>query len=52
MTGELSDLCRNIQCGLQDLAGRLHVFVDGEDVSEKIRTEEIGLLASRFPPSR
>ncbi len=30
------------------MAGQLHVFVDGEDVTVKIRTEEIGLLASRI----
>ncbi|MBA4422722.1 MAG: (d)CMP kinase [Syntrophus sp. (in: bacteria)] len=46
--GELADLCRNIRVELNDLAGRLHVFVDGEDVTLKIRTEEIGLLASRI----
>jgi cytidylate kinase len=45
---ELSDLCRNIRVELNDLAGRLHVFVNGEDVTLKIRTEEIGLLASRI----
>jgi cytidylate kinase len=45
---ELTDLCRNIRVELSDLAGRLHVFVNGEDVTSKIRTEEIGLLASRI----
>ena len=45
---ELSNLCRNIRVELQDLAGRLHVLVNGEDVTQKIRTEEIGLLASRI----
>ena len=45
---ELTDLCRNIRVELNDLAGRLHVFVNGEDVTLKIRTEEIGLLASRI----
>lgn len=45
---ELSVLCRNIRVELNDLAGRLHVFVNGEDVTLKIRTEEIGLLASRI----
>ena len=28
------------------MAGQLHVFVDAEDVTGKIRTEEIGILAS------
>lgn len=45
---ELADLCRNIRVELNDLAGRLHVFVNSEDVTMKIRTEEIGLLASRI----
>lgn len=45
---QLTDLCRNIHVELNDLAGRLHVFVNGEDVTMKIRTEEIGLLASRI----
>jgi CMP/dCMP kinase len=33
---------------LKHEAGLVQVIVDGEDVSEKIRTEEIGLLASRI----
>ena len=45
---KLADLCRNIRVELNDLAGRLHVFVNSEDVTMKIRTEEIGLLASRI----
>jgi cytidylate kinase len=45
---EISTLCRNIRVELQDLVGRLHVFVNGEDVTLKIRSEEIGLLASRI----
>ncbi|MCL5808919.1 MAG: (d)CMP kinase [Deltaproteobacteria bacterium] len=45
---ELADLCRNIRVELNDRAGRLHVFVNSEDVTMKIRTEEIGLLASRI----
>jgi CMP/dCMP kinase len=45
---EFEDLCRNIRVELNHLAGRLHVFVDGEDVTLKIRTEEIGLFASRI----
>jgi CMP/dCMP kinase len=44
---ELTELCRNICVELNDLAGRLHVFVNGEDVTMKIRTEKIGLLASQ-----
>jgi cytidylate kinase len=44
---ELTDLCMHIKVTLNHVADKLHVFVNGEDVTEKIRTEEIGLLASR-----
>jgi cytidylate kinase len=44
---ELTELCRGMRVELKDQAGHLHVFVDGEDVTVKIRTEEIGLLASQ-----
>jgi CMP/dCMP kinase len=44
----LADLCRNIHVELNDLEGGLHVSVNGEDVTMKIRTEEIGLMASRI----
>jgi len=47
-TERLAGFCRSIRVELKDLAGRLHVFVNGEDVTLKIRTEEIGLLASRI----
>ena len=41
--------CRILKVSLQrNETGRVRVIVDGEDVSEKIRTEEIGLLASRI----
>lgn len=43
----LDDLCRQMKVTLRKLDGELHVFVDSADVTEKIRTEEIGLLASR-----
>jgi len=42
----IADICRNLKVSLKNEAGRFRVLVDGEDVSEKIRTEEIGLLAS------
>lgn len=45
---ELTELCRSMHVELNDQAGHLHVFVDGEDVTMKIRTEEIGLLASQI----
>lgn len=44
----LTPLCRHIRVELRALAGRLHVFVNDEDVTMKLRTEEIGLLASRI----
>ncbi|MBM4315206.1 MAG: (d)CMP kinase [Deltaproteobacteria bacterium] len=45
---ELSELCRRMNLMLIHREGALHVFVNGEDVTTKIRTEEIGLLASRI----
>ena len=45
---EIADICRKMKVGLKNEAGRFRVLVDGEDVSEKIRTEEIGLLASKI----
>ena len=45
---ELTELCCRMHVKLNDQAGCLHVFVDGEDVTLKIRTEEIGLLASQI----
>ncbi|MCG2741510.1 MAG: (d)CMP kinase [Syntrophaceae bacterium] len=44
----IADICREMKVSLKNEAGRYHVLVDGEDVSEKIRTEEIGLLASKI----
>jgi len=43
---ELRALCRGMQVRLNNRVGQLHVFVGGEDVTAKIRTESIGLLAS------
>jgi CMP/dCMP kinase len=45
---EIADICRKMKVSLKNEAGRFRVLVDGEDVSEKIRTEEIGLLASKI----
>jgi CMP/dCMP kinase len=45
---KLVDLCRNMTVELKNMAGLLHVFVDAEDVTGKIRTEEIGIMASRI----
>jgi cytidylate kinase len=41
------ELCRQMHVGLKNVAGQLRVFVDGQDVTQKIRTEPIGLFASR-----
>jgi cytidylate kinase len=45
---ELTELCRSMHVELTDQAGHLHVFVDSQDVTVKIRNEEIGLLASQI----
>ena len=45
---ELTELCRSMHVKFNDQGGHLHVFVDGDDVTMKIRTEEIGLLASQI----
>ncbi len=44
----LADLCKQTHISLKEWDGRHHVFVGSEDATEKIRTEEIGLLASRI----
>jgi CMP/dCMP kinase len=43
---DLGRLSRDLNIGLKNMAGQLHVFADAEDVTGKIRTEEIGMLAS------
>jgi cytidylate kinase len=48
----VADLCRKIKISLKSEAGRFRVLIDGEDVSDKIRTEEIGLLASKISSIR
>ena len=45
---QIEDICGSTKVSLQNEAGRFRILVDGEDVSEKIRTEEIGLLASKI----
>lgn len=44
----LPELCEGMQIKVTNQGGQLHVFVDGDDVTRKIRTEAIGLLASRI----
>ena len=48
---EALDLCRRSVVSLQKREGQLRVCVDGEDVTLKIRTEQIGLFASRVSSS-
>jgi cytidylate kinase len=44
----LSDLCSTTSVILKNINGEMKVYVDGEDVGEKIRTEEVGLAASKI----
>jgi CMP/dCMP kinase len=44
----LNSLCSNISIVLKNIDGQMKVYVDGEDVEDKIRTEEIGLTASKI----
>ena len=43
---ELAKLCSTTDVTLKNLDGKMKVYVDGEDVGDKIRTEEVGLAAS------
>ena len=43
---ELSKLCTSTDVTLKNRQGEMKVFVDGEDVGDKIRTEAVGLAAS------
>lgn len=48
-TSSIGDLSRVLKVSLgRNEEGSVRVIVEGEDVSERIRTEEIGLLASRI----
>jgi cytidylate kinase len=42
----LSDLCNRTNIHLKNIDGNLNIFIDSEDVTDRIRTEEVGLLAS------
>jgi cytidylate kinase len=44
----LANLCSNTTVVLRNIDGQMKVSVDGEDVEEKIRTEEVGLAASKI----
>jgi cytidylate kinase len=43
----IKGLYQDMKVTVKNREGQLHVFVDDEDVTGKLRTEEIGLLASR-----
>lgn len=43
----LTALCRNMRVEIRKVGDRLRIFADEDDVTEKIRSEEIGLQASR-----
>jgi len=44
----LAGLCFSTNVELKNIDGRMRVYVDGEDVEDKIRTEEVGLAASKI----
>jgi len=44
----LNSFCSNISLVLRNIGGQMKVYVNGEDVGDKIRTEEIGLVASKI----
>jgi CMP/dCMP kinase len=43
---ELAKLCATTDVTLKNLDGKMTVYVDGEDIGDQIRTEEVGLAAS------
>lgn len=45
---DLNSLCSNTSVSLKNVDGQMNVYVDGDDVGDKIRTEEIGLIASKI----
>ena len=47
-TSALAKLCLNTTVSLKNIDGKMVVLVDGEDVGNKIRTEEVGLAASKI----
>jgi CMP/dCMP kinase len=44
----LNSLCSTTAVVLKNIGGQMEVHVDGEDVGDKIRTEEVGLTASKI----
>lgn len=47
-TAALSELCSTTKVDLKNVNGRMRVYVDGEDVENRIRTEDVGLVASKI----
>ena len=47
-TSELANLCSGTTVSLKNIDGKMLVLVDGEDIGNKIRTEEVGLAASKI----
>jgi len=47
-TSALAKLCFNTIVSLKNIDDKMVVLVDGEDVGNKIRTEEVGLAASKI----
>ena len=48
----LADLCSSTEVELKNVSGKINVYLDGEDVAEKIRTEEVGTVASKISAYR
>lgn len=44
----LGRLCKSTKVVLKNIRGQMKVYVDGEDVGGKIRTEEVGITASKI----
>ncbi|MBN2517114.1 MAG: (d)CMP kinase [Deltaproteobacteria bacterium] len=44
----LSELCEKMRVSLMRIDGDMSILVNGEDVTQKIRTEQIGFLASKI----
>lgn len=45
---KLASLCDGMKISLQERGGQFSIIVNGDDVTNKIRTEEIALLASKI----
>jgi CMP/dCMP kinase len=45
---DLEELCRNLSISFVQEDGIFRLFCNGEDVTEKIRTEEISMMASKI----